>query len=261
MAKKILETKDVAISFGGLKAVQDFNFTLSEGELVGLIGPNGAGKTTIFNMLTGVYTPTEGEIIINGEVVNGKRPDELVDYGVARTFQNIRLFNYLSVIDNVKVAANKDMNYSVFTGMLRMPEFWKEERQVTIKSMEILDTFGLEQYKFLPAGALPYGAQRKLEIARAIATGASILLLDEPAAGMNPAETEELMKTIELVRDKYEVTILLIEHDMNLVLGICKRLVVLNYGEIIAEGDPHKVIDDPAVITAYLGRSTEEAGV
>lgn len=253
MSKKILETKDLSISFGGLKAVSGVNLHVSEGELLGLIGPNGAGKTTLFNMLSGVYTPTSGDILLDGERINGISPDKLSKLGIARTFQNIRLFDNLTVLDNVKLAMNQYMEYGVLTGIFRLPKFWKEENQATEKAKEILRLFNLEKYFRAFAGSLPYGEQRKLEIARAMATRPKLLLLDEPAAGMNESETKDLMDSIALIREKMGVSILLIEHDMNLVLGISDRLVVLNYGEILEEGDPKEVIADKEVVRAYLG--------
>ncbi len=249
----ILECKDVGISFGGIKAVDGFTMSMEKGELLGLIGPNGAGKTTVFNMLSGVYTPTQGEIILDGKVVNGLSPDKLSKEGIARTFQNIRLFENLTVLDNVKLAMNQFMEYGVLTGMFRLPKYWKEEKEATDKALEILKIFELEKFFRAYAGSLPYGAQRKLEIARAMATGPKVLLLDEPAAGMNDTETYELMNSIKTVRDMLNIGVLLIEHDMNLVLGICERLIVLNYGQVLAEGDPHEVIKNEEVVKAYLG--------
>ncbi len=251
--ENVLEVKDLSISFGGLKAVQNVSFDLKKGELLGLIGPNGAGKTTLFNMLSGVYTPTSGEILLDGEKINGLSPDKLSKLGVARTFQNIRLFDNLTVLDNVKLAMNQYMEYGVLTGMLRLPKYWKEENEATEKAKEILRLFDLERYFRAFAGNLPYGAQRKLEIARAMATRPKLLLLDEPAAGMNESETQDLMDSIKIIREKTGVSILLIEHDMNLVLGISERLVVLNYGEILASGDPREVIENEEVVKAYLG--------
>lgn len=251
--ENVLEVKDLSISFGGLKAVQNVSFDLKKGELLGLIGPNGAGKTTLFNMLSGVYTPTSGEILLDGEKINGLSPDKLSKLGVARTFQNIRLFDNLTVLDNVKLAMNQYMEYGVLTGMLRLPKYWKEENEATEKAKEILRLFDLEKYFRAFAGNLPYGAQRKLEIARAMATRPKLLLLDEPAAGMNESETHDLMDSIKIIREKTGVSILLIEHDMNLVLGISERLVVLNYGEILASGDPREVIENEEVVKAYLG--------
>lgn len=249
----VLEVKDLSISFGGLKAVSDVTFNLKKGELLGLIGPNGAGKTTLFNMLSGVYTPTSGEILLDGEMTNGISPDKLSKMGVARTFQNIRLFDNLTVLDNVKLAMNQYMDYGVLSGMLRFPSFWKEENEATETAKEILRLFNLEKYFRAFAGSLPYGAQRKLEIARAMATRPKLLLLDEPAAGMNESETQDLMDSIRIIREKTGVSILLIEHDMNLVLGISERLIVLNYGGILAQGDPKEVISNEEVVRAYLG--------
>ncbi len=250
---KVLECKNVGIKFGGLKAVDNFNLSINKGELLGLIGPNGAGKTTVFNMITGVYAPSEGEILLNGNKINGKSASDICHMGIARTFQNIRLFPYLTVVENVKVAKNQLMKYSLFAGMFRTPSYWREEAKVEEECMELLKVFNLDKFADLPAGSLPYGEQRKLEIARALACNPSLLLLDEPAAGMNPKETEELMQTIKLLRDKFDTSILLIEHDMKLVIGICERLTVLNYGSILAEGDPRTTINDERVVRAYLG--------
>lgn len=258
MANRILHAKDINITFGALRAVSDFNLELREKELVGLIGPNGAGKTTVFNILTGVYSATSGTYTFNGEEVKKTPTYKLVRKGLARTFQNIRLFKYMSVLDNVLVANNFNMKYGVLTGTFRLPKFWLEERKAKKKAMKLLRIFDLDKYADAPAGSLPYGQQRKLEIARAMATNPKVLLLDEPAAGMNPTETEELMKTIKLIRDKFGIAILLIEHDMKLVLGICERLIVLDHGTIIASGDPQKVVNDPAVVTAYLGKDDDE---
>lgn len=249
----LLQTKNIGITFGGLRAVDNFELTIEEGELVGLIGPNGAGKTTIFNMLTGVYLPTEGEILIDGTVVNGKKPFQIVKMGLGRTFQNIRLFADLTVIENIKIAFHKDMTYSTFAGVFRLPKFWKEEAEITEKAMELLALFDMEADAENLAKNLPYGKQRKLEICRALATNPKLLLLDEPAAGMNPQETKELMETIHFIRDKFKVSILLIEHDMNLVMGICERLVVIDYGMIIAKGTPAEIKTNKKVIEAYLG--------
>ncbi|WP_294705217.1 ABC transporter ATP-binding protein [uncultured Fusobacterium sp.] len=257
MANRILHAQDINITFGALRAVSDFNLELREKELVGLIGPNGAGKTTVFNILTGVYSATSGTYTFNGEIVKKTPTYKLVKKGLARTFQNIRLFKYMSVLDNVLVANNFNMKYGIFTGTFRLPKFWLEERKAKKKALNLLRIFDLDKYADAPAGSLPYGQQRKLEIARAMATNPKVLLLDEPAAGMNPTETEELMKTIKLIRDKFGIAILLIEHDMKLVLGICERLIVLDHGTIIASGDPQKVVNDPAVVTAYLGKDDD----
>lgn len=255
--KVVLSAKNISITFGALKAVTDFNLEIKENELVGLIGPNGAGKTTVFNIITGVYSPTSGEYYFNGEPVTKTPTYRLVKKGLARTFQNIRLFKYMSVLDNVLVANNFNMKYGILSGIFRFPNYWKEEKEAKEKAMELLKIFDLDQYADTAAGNLPYGKQRKLEIARAMATNPKLLLLDEPAAGMNPTETEELMNTIRLIRDKFNIAILLIEHDMKLVLGICERLVVLDHGTTIAAGDPIEVINTPAVVTAYLGQEEE----
>lgn len=249
----LLEVKNLGIAFGGLRALKDVQITIDSGEIVGLIGPNGAGKTTVFNLLTDVYLPTEGTIELEGNSIVGKKTYEITQHGIARTFQNIRLFKYLSVIDNVKIAMNSQMKYSGLAAILRLPSYWKEERRVEEKARELLKVFDLEQYAETRAANLPYGQQRKLEIARALATDPKVLLLDEPAAGMNPTETLELMETIKLIRDRFKISILLIEHDMSFVMGICERLVVLDYGMIIAAGDPEEVRADPKVIAAYLG--------
>ena len=251
----MLEVKNLGISFGGLRAVDDFNLSIEKGELYGLIGPNGAGKTTVFNMLTGVYKPTDGKILRDGEDVTGKKTIELNKEGIARTFQNIRLFSDLSVLDNVKVALHnqKEFTYSALTGILRLPRFYRLEKEMDERAMELLEVFGLDKEAGYKASNLPYGKQRELEIARAMATNPKLLLLDEPAAGMNPNETQSLMNTIRFVRDKFNMTILLIEHDMKLVSGICERLTVLNFGQVLANGDTEEVLKDPKVITAYLG--------
>ena len=251
----MLEVKNLGISFGGLRAVDDFNLSIEKGELYGLIGPNGAGKTTVFNMLTGVYKPTDGKILLDGEDVTGKKTIELNKEGIARTFQNIRLFSDLSVLDNVKVALHnqKEFTYSALTGILRLPRFYRLEKEMDERAMELLEVFALDKEAGYKASNLPYGKQRELEIARAMATNPKLLLLDEPAAGMNPNETQSLMNTIRFVRDKFNMTILLIEHDMKLVSGICERLTVLNFGQVLANGDTEEVLKDPKVITAYLG--------
>ena len=249
----LLKTTNLGISFGGLRAVDDVNIEIKEGELIGLIGPNGAGKTTIFNLLTGVYKPTDGDISINGTSVNKKTTPQIVTLGVARTFQNIRLFKNLSVLDNVKLALNNSMSYSTLSAVLRLPKYWREERIATDTALDLLDIFDMAEMANITAGNLSYGQQRKLEIARALATSPKLLLLDEPAAGMNPNETKELMNTIRFIRDKFKISILLIEHDMDLVMGICERLYVLNFGRIIASGLPEEIQNNKEVISAYLG--------
>lgn len=248
-----LEVTKLGISFGGLRAVDDLSMNIEKGSLVGLIGPNGAGKTTVFNMLTGVYRPTDGGIRLDGQNLVGKKPFEINRLGVARTFQNIRLFSTQSVLDNVMVGLNDQVSYSLAESLLHVGSYRKKEREMTERSMDILKVFDLDKEAYTKASNLPYGKQRKLEIARALATNPKLLLLDEPAAGMNPNETGELMDTIRLVRKKYDVTILLIEHDMKLVQGICEYLYVLNFGSLLAEGTPEQVLNDPAVIKAYLG--------
>ena len=255
--KPLLVAKNISISFGALKAVDNFNLEINSGELIGLIGPNGAGKTTVFNILTGVYNASSGEYTLDGENVIKTSTSALVKKGLARTFQNIRLFKYLSVLDNVVTAYNFRMKYGILSGMLRFPSYWKEEKEAKEKAKALLKIFDLDKYGNMHAGNLPYGEQRKLEIARAMATEPKILLLDEPAAGMNPKETEDLMNTIKLIRDKFGIAVLLIEHDMKLVLGICERLVVLNYGQILASGKPTEVINNPQVVEAYLGKEEE----
>ncbi len=249
----LLKTANLGIAFGGLKAVDDVNIEIEDGELVGLIGPNGAGKTTIFNLLTGVYKPTEGIISINGITINKKSTPQIVALGVARTFQNIRLFKDLSVLENVKLALNNSMSYSTVSAIFRLPKFWREEKKVTDIALDLLDIFDMAEMANVTAGNLSYGQQRKLEIARALATSPKLLLLDEPAAGMNPFETRELMRTISFIRKKFNISILLIEHDMDLVMGICERLYVLNFGKIIAEGIPEEIQNNSEVIAAYLG--------
>ena len=249
----LLEVKNLGISFGGLRAVNAFDIEIEKGQLYGLIGPNGAGKTTIFNLLTGVYKPDEGIIKLDGENITGKKAIDINKAGIARTFQNIRLFKDMSVKDNVKVGLHNHHPYSTLEGILRLPRYFKVEKQMDERAMELLKVFDLDQEADLLASNLPYGKQRKLEIARALATDPKLLLLDEPAAGMNPNETKELMDTIRFVRDKFDMTILLIEHDMKLVSGICEKLTVLNFGEVLMQGDTSTVLNDPQVITAYLG--------
>ena len=249
----LLEVKNLGISFGGLRAVNAFDIEIEKGQLYGLIGPNGAGKTTIFNLLTGVYKPDEGIIKLDGENITGKKAIDINKVGIARTFQNIRLFKDMSVKDNVKVGLHNHHPYSTLEGILRLPRYFKVEKEMDERAMELLKVFDLDQEADLLASNLPYGKQRKLEIARALATDPKLLLLDEPAAGMNPNETKELMDTIRFVRDKFDMTILLIEHDMKLVSGICEKLTVLNFGEVLMQGDTSTVLNDPQVITAYLG--------
>ena len=249
----MLECKNLGIQFGGLKAVDNFNLNIEKGMLYGLIGPNGAGKTTVFNLLTGVYKPSGGTIRLNGNLINGKTPTQINNLGIARTFQNIRLFSNMSVLDNVKVALHEKVKYPLITSMTHMFGFSKKEKEMDDLAMEILEVFSLGEKRDILSGNLPYGDQRKLEIARALATSPSLLLLDEPAAGMNPNETEELMDTIRKIRDMYDMTILLIEHDMKLVAGICEKLTVLNFGTELASGIPSEVLNNPDVITAYLG--------
>ena len=250
---EMLSVKNLSISFGGLRAVDSFNITIQKGELYGLIGPNGAGKTTVFNLLTGVYKPDSGIIILDGENISGKSPIEINKAGIARTFQNIRLFKNLTVLDNVKTGLHNQYKYSTLAGILRLPSYYKTEKLMTEKAYDILKVFDLDKEAATLSANLPYGKQRKLEIARALATNPKLLLLDEPAAGMNPAETEELMKTITLIREKFGVTILLIEHDMKLVAGICEKIFVLNFGMELANGLPQDVLNNPEVIKAYLG--------
>lgn len=251
----LLEVKNLGISFGGLRAVDDFSLTIEQGELYGLIGPNGAGKTTVFNMLTGVYKPTDGKIFLDGDDITGKTNIEINKEGIARTFQNIRLFSDMTVLDNVKAGLHnqKEYVYSTLTGIFRLPRFYRVEKAMDERAMELLKVFDLDKEADYKASNLPYGKQRKLEIARALATNPKLLLLDEPAAGMNPNETRELMDTIRFVRDEFHMTILLIEHDMKLVSGICEKLTVLNFGQVLACGDTSEVLKDPKVITAYLG--------
>lgn len=249
----LLEVKNLGISFGGLRAVDEFCITIEKGQLYGLIGPNGAGKTTIFNMLTGVYKPTDGTIVLDGKNITSKNTIEINRAGIARTFQNIRLFKAMTVLDNVKVALHNHYKYSTFTGVFRLPRYFKLEKAMDAKALELLKVFELDDKANLLASGLPYGDQRKLEIARALATQPKLLLLDEPAAGMNPNETAELMDTIRFVRDNFDMTVLLIEHDMSLVSGICEKLSVLNFGQLLCEGKTAEVLKNPEVITAYLG--------
>ena len=249
----LLEVKNLGISFGGLRAVDGFHISIEKGQLYGLIGPNGAGKTTVFNMLTGVYTPNDGSITLDGVDITGKKTIDINKAGIARTFQNIRLFSELSVLDNVKVGLHNYYKYSTIAGILRLTAYRKAEKEMDAKAMELLKVFNLQDEWDYKASNLPYGKQRKLEIARALATEPKLLLLDEPAAGMNPNETGELMDTIQFVCKNFDMTVLLIEHDMKLVSGICQKLTVLNFGQVLAQGKTSDVLNDPKVIKAYLG--------
>ena len=250
----VLETHHLGIDFGGLMAVDDFSIAIGREEIAGLIGPNGAGKTTIFNLLTNVYTPTRGDILLEGIDTRGMKTCQVIRLGIARTFQNIRLFRNMTVLDNVLVGLHNEMDYGVPGAILRLPGYWRAEKIARARAMEYLSIFEMEDMANDLAGSLPYGAQRLLEIARAMATNPSILLLDEPAAGMNPAETAALMENIRKIRETFHIAILLIEHDMNLVMGICESIAVLNYGKIIAKGTPEQIRANPAVVEAYLGR-------
>ena len=252
-----LECRHLGIDFGGLHAVEDFNFTIGKTEIAGLIGPNGAGKTTVFNLLTKVYQPTRGVIMINGEDTAGKTTPQINKMGVARTFQNIRLFSNMTVEDNVKVGLHNQVKYSTAEGIFRLPRFWGKEKQAHEKAMELLSIFGMEDMHDWKAGSLPYGVQRRLEIVRALATNPRLLLLDEPAAGMNPAETVDLMENIVRIRDDFKIAVLLIEHDMKLVMGICEGICVLNFGKVIAKGTAEEIQSNPVVIEAYLGNRKE----
>lgn len=249
----LLEVKNLGISFGGLRAVDGFEIEIEKGQLYGLIGPNGAGKTTVFNLLTGVYKPNDGKVVLDGKNITGLKTTEINQSGIARTFQNIRLFKELTVLDNVKVGLHNGYTYSTISGILRLPSYFRVEKEMDEKALALLKVFDLDGEADYLASNLPYGKQRKLEIARALATNPKLLLLDEPAAGMNPNETGELMETIRFVRDNFGMTILLIEHDMKLVSGICERLTVLNFGQVLAQGKTQEVLNDPQVIKAYLG--------
>ena len=256
-SKTILEVHRLGIDFGGLHAVEDFSIMLGRTEISGLIGPNGAGKTTVFNLLTNVYQPTHGVILIDGVDTRGKKTWQLNQMGIARTFQNIRLFSKLSVEDNVKIGLHNACQSSLAASMLRLPSYWSAEKKAHETAMELLSIFDMQHMASWESGSLPYGAQRRLEIVRALATSPKVLLLDEPAAGMNPSETAELMQNIKKIRDTFHLAILLIEHDMNLVMGICEGIAVLNYGKIIAKGTPDEIKSNPLVIEAYLGRGKE----
>ena len=250
----VLETHYLGIDFGGLTAVNDVSITIGREEIAGLIGPNGAGKTTVFNLLTNVYTPTRGDILLDGKSTKGLKTWQVNRMGVARTFQNIRLFKSQTVLDNVLTGLHNEMDYGIPGSILRFPGYWRAEKIARNRAMEYLSIFGMEDLAEATAGSLPYGAQRRLEIARALATNPSILLLDEPAAGMNPAETAELMENILKIRETFKIAILLIEHDMNLVMGVCESIAVLNYGQVIAKGTPAQIRENPAVVEAYLGK-------
>ena len=253
----ILEVSHLGIDFGGLTAVNDLNLTVGRTEIAGLIGPNGAGKTTVFNLLTKVYQPTRGSIMVDGIDTHSMSTAQVNRLGVARTFQNIRLFNNLSVEDNVKLGLHNSIKYSMAGGILRLPNYWKEEKIAHDRALELLSIFDMQDMANMKAGSLPYGAQRRLEIVRALGTNPGILLLDEPAAGMNPSETAELMENIIKIRDTFQIAVMLIEHDMNLVMGICEGICVLNFGKVIAKGTPEEIQENPAVIEAYLGRKKE----
>ena len=253
----VLETRHLGIEFGGLKAVDDFNLTIGKTEIAGLIGPNGAGKTTVFNLITKVYEPTSGAALINGRDLHGLSITQASKLGIARTFQNIRLFDKMTVEENVRIGLHNQIKYDMFSGILRLPRYWIQENKQHEKALELLHIFDMEKLADEEAGSLPYGAQRRLEIVRALATDPKLLLLDEPAAGMNPHETEELMENIAKIRDQFQIAILLIEHDMNLVMGVCEGICVLNFGRVIAKGTASEIQANPVVIEAYLGKKKE----
>jgi len=253
----VLETRHLGIEFGGLKAVDDFNLTIGKTEIAGLIGPNGAGKTTVFNLITKVYEPTTGAALINGRDLHGLSITQASKLGIARTFQNIRLFDKMTVEENVRIGLHNRIKYDMVSGILRLPRYWTQEKKQHAKALELLHIFDMEKLADEEAGSLPYGAQRRLEIVRALATDPKLLLLDEPAAGMNPHETEELMENIAKIRDQFQIAILLIEHDMNLVMGVCEGICVLNFGRIIAKGTADEIQANPVVIEAYLGKKKE----
>ena len=255
--RPVLETRHLGIEFGGLKAVEDFNLTIGKTEIAGLIGPNGAGKTTVFNLLTKVYEPTTGTVMVDGKDTAGMNATQACKLGMARTFQNIRLFGNMTVEDNVRIGLHNQIRYGMFSGIFRLPAYWKQEKAQHEKALELLSIFDMQDMADTQAGSLPYGAQRRLEIVRALATNPKLLLLDEPAAGMNPHETEELMENIIKIRDQFQIAVLLIEHDMNLVMGICEGICVLNYGRIIAKGTASEIQSNPIVIEAYLGKRKE----
>ena len=253
----VLETRHLGIEFGGLKAVDDFNLTIGKTEIAGLIGPNGAGKTTVFNLLTKVYEPTTGAVLINGRDLHGMNIVQASKLGIARTFQNIRLFDKMTVEENVRIGLHNRIKYDMFSGILRLPRYWIQEKKQHEKALELLHIFNMEDLADEVAGSLPYGVQRRLEIVRALATDPKLLLLDEPAAGMNPIETENLMETIARIRDEFRIAILLIEHDMSLVMGVCEGICVLNFGKVIAKGTADEIQANPVVIEAYLGKKKE----
>ena len=254
----VLDVRNLGIDFSGLTAVDGFNITIGPTEISGLIGPNGAGKTTIFNLLTGVYQPTRGSVLINGIDIKGMPIHKVNKLGIARTFQNIRLFSDMSALDNVKVGMHNHIRCGFLASLLHLPSYYKAEKESTAKAMELLEFMGLADVAHVKAGSLPYGVQRRLEIARALATNPSIILLDEPAAGMNPSETAELMHQIRRIRDTFHIAIFLIEHDMNLVMNVCEAIAVINYGRLIAKGTPEEIRSNPAVIEAYLGKEEDE---